>query len=178
MTTSNSPDQLQAGASDLPNVFQPAADRTSHAVFDVRDLAERTGYRTATDWTIPEAFLCLILMAAAADGVVPPEEHMEIRALARRSRVLKSVDSAHLAQLNRVIGDRLKHRPDALREACEALPVDMRPSILAHCADILLADGGLAPAEAEFLNRITSCLGVAEDEAVRIVEALLIKNRY
>ncbi len=168
----------QTGASDVANVFQPASDRDAHMVFDIRDLAERTGYRPATDWTIPEAFLCLILLAAAADGFVPPEEHMEIRALARRSRVLKSVDAAHLAQLNRIVSERLKHRPDGLREACEALPVDMRPSILAHCADVLLADGGLAPAEAAFLNRITNCLGVREDEALRIVEALLIKNRY
>lgn len=178
MTTPKCTAQTQPDVSYVAAVFQPTPEQTARAAFDVRDLAERTGYRAATDWTIPEAFLCLILMAAAADGVVPPEEHLEIRALARRSRVLKSVDAAHLAQLNRTIGDRIKHRPQAMQEASEALAVDMRPSLLAHCADILLADGGLAPAEAEFLNRLTSCLGIAEDQAVRIVEALLIKNRY
>jgi uncharacterized tellurite resistance protein B-like protein len=178
MTIPEQPGFGAAGGVDTINLFEPAADRTAHVAFDVRDLVERTGYRPATDWTIPEAFLCLILLAAAADGFVPPEEHMEIRALARRSRVLKSVDAAHLAQLNRVISERLKHRPDGLREACEALPADMRPAILAHCADVLLADGGLAPAEAEYLNKITSHLGIREEEARRIVEVLFIKNRY
>lgn len=178
MTVSDQFGSAPAGASNPLDVFQPAADRAAEAAFDVRELAARTGYRPATDWTIPEAFLSLILLAAAADGFVPPEEHMEIRALARRSRVLKSVDAAHLAQLNRVVSERLKHRPDGLREACEALPVDMRPSILAHCADVLLADGALAPAEAEFLNHITRHLGLSGDEARRIVEVLLIKNRY
>lgn len=175
---SNEQGESPLGTSDVPSVFAPAADREVHRTFDFRDLAERTGYRPATDWTIPEAFLCLILLAAAADGFVPAEEHLEIRALARRSRVLKTIDAAHLAKLNRVVSDRLKHRPNGLREACEALPTDMRPAILAHCADLLLADGALAPAEAEFLNRITSHLGLHEDEARRIVEVLLIKNRY
>ncbi|SUS03326.1 conserved hypothetical protein [uncultured Defluviicoccus sp.] len=168
----------ETGARDPLPVFEPAADRSVHPTFDVRELAQRTGYRPATDWTIPEAFLCLILLAAAADGFVPPEEHMEIRALARRSRVLKSVDLPHLAQLNRIVSERLKHRPEGLREACEALPADMRPSILAHCADILLADGGLAPAEAEFLNRITAYLGLRDEDARSIVEVLMVKNRY
>lgn len=168
----------EASEGEASAVFHPVVGRAPHAIFDVRELAERTGYRPVTDWTIPEAFLCLILMAAAADGFVPPEEHMEIRALARRSRVLKSIDALHLAQLNHVVSERAKHRPNGLREACEALPADMRPSILAHCADILLADGGLAPAEAEFLNNITAFLGVDEGEARRIVEVLLVKNRY
>lgn len=178
MTVSEQFGPAQSGGSNPLDVFLPAADRAAEAVFDIRDLAERTGYRPATDWTIPEAFLTLILLAAAADGFVPPEEHMEIRALARRSRVLKSVDAAHLAQLNSVVSERLKHRPEGLKEACEALPFDMRPSILAHCADVLLADGALAPAEAEFLNRITRHLGLGADEARRIVEVMLIKNRY
>lgn len=177
--TEPEPNPAQAsGEADALTVFQPAAERTGHGLFDIRELAARTGYRPATDWTIPEAFLCLILMAAAADGFVPPEEHMEIRALARRSRVLKSVDASHLAQLNLVVSERVRRRPEALREACEALPTDMRASILAHCADILLADGGLAPAEADFLNRITHYLGLREDEALRVVEVLLLKNRY
>ncbi len=178
MTAREQPGSERAGEVDLPNLFEPAPDRSPHQAFDIRELVERAGYKPATDWTIPEAFLCLILLAAAADGFVPPEEHMEIRALARRSRVLKAIDASHLAQLNRTVSDRVKHRPEGLREACEALPVDMRPSILAHCADVLLADGGLAPAEAEYLNRITAYLAVSEDEARRIVEVLLVKNRY
>jgi isopentenyldiphosphate isomerase len=53
------------------------------AAFDVRDFAEQTGYRAANASTIQEDFLCFILMAAVADGFVPPDEHMEMRDLAR-----------------------------------------------------------------------------------------------
>ncbi len=57
------------------------------------------------------------------------------------------------------------------------MAVNMQPSVLASRADILLADGGHTPAEADFLNRLTSCLGIAADQARRIPEALVIKNR-
>lgn len=70
------------------------------------------------------------------DGVMPPEEHMNMRALARRSRAVKSVGAVHLVQLNRTIRDRIKHRREVIQEACETLAVDMRPSVLAYCADI------------------------------------------
>ncbi len=53
------------------------------AAFDVRDFAEQTGYRAANASAIQEAFLFFILMAAVANGVVPPDEHMEMRDLAR-----------------------------------------------------------------------------------------------
>ena len=158
------------------NVLQPTPEYPVRAAFDVRDLAEQTGSRAASDSTNQQAFLCFILMDGAADGVVPPEEHVEVRALTRWSRVLKSVGAAHLTQLNRTIRDGIKPRPHLMQEACEALAVNMRPSGLASCADILLADGGLAPAEAEFLDRLASCLGIAKDQAVRIAEAPLIKN--
>ena len=99
-------------------------------------------------------------------------------ALTRRSRVLKSVDARQLAQANAVATERTRNRPDGLREACEALPEDMRLSVFAHCVDIVLADGALLPAEADFLNRITAYFDLAELDARRVMEAILIKNRY
>ena len=79
----------------------------------------------ASDWTIPEAFLCLILSAAFADGRMAEQEQEEIRDLARRSRTLKNLDQNELAQVNRVVLKRRADRPDWMSEACEALPKDI-----------------------------------------------------
>ena len=67
---------------------------------------------------------------------------------------------------------------DGLREACESLPPDMRLPLFAHCVDIVLADGRLLPIEVEFLDRIMSFLGVDPAEGKRVMEVLLIKNRF
>ncbi|MEL6754189.1 MAG: tellurite resistance TerB family protein [Pseudomonadota bacterium] len=131
-----------------------------------------------SDWTIPEAFLCLILSAAFADGEVSAEEQEEIRAIAHRSRTLKSMDANELAEANRIVLQRRKDRPDWLGEACEALPREMHLSVFAHCLDITLADGALVPAEAAFLEQLVAVLGILPGDAELITKVLTMKNRY
>lgn len=130
------------------------------------------------DWSIPEAFLCLILSAAFADGRIAEQEQEEIRALSRRSRTLKNLDQNELAQVNRVVLKRRADRPDWLAEACEALPKDMHLAVFAHCLDIALADGVLVPAEAEFLEKLIGLLTITEEEAKLITKVISLKNRF
>jgi uncharacterized tellurite resistance protein B-like protein len=73
---------------------------------------------------------------------------------------------------------RLKDRANGLQEACESLPMDMRLPVFAHCVDIVLADGALLAIEAEFLNKITSFMALEAGDAKRILEVLLVKNRF
>ncbi|MCA8892730.1 MAG: tellurite resistance TerB family protein [Hyphomonas sp.] len=130
------------------------------------------------DWSIPEAFLCLILSSAFADGRIAEQEQEEIRALSRRSRTLKNLDQNELAQVNRVVLKRRADRPDWLAEACEALPKDMHLAVFAHCLDITLADGVLVPAEAEFLEKLIGLLTITEEEAKLITKVISLKNRF
>jgi uncharacterized tellurite resistance protein B-like protein len=130
------------------------------------------------DWSIPEAFLCLILSAAFADGRIAEQEQEEIRALSRRSRTLKNLDQNELAQVNRIVLKRRADRPDWLAEACEALPKDMHLAVFAHCLDIALADGVLVPAEAEFLEKLIGLLTITEEEAKLITKVISLKNRF
>ena len=131
-----------------------------------------------SDWTIPEAFICLLLSAAFADGEVSAEEQEEIRAIAHRSRTLKNMDQNQLAEANRVVLQRRKDRPDWLSEACEALPREMHLSIFAHCLDITMADGALVPAEAAYLEQLVSVLGIVPGDAELITKVISMKNRY
>ena len=130
------------------------------------------------DWSIPEAFLCLILSSAFADGRIAEQEQEEIRALSRRSLTLKNLDQNELAQVNRVVLKRRADRPDWLAEACEALPKDMHLAVFAHCLDITLADGVLVPAEAEFLEKLIGLLTITEEEAKLITKVISLKNRF
>ena len=130
------------------------------------------------DWSIPEAFLCLILSAAFADGRIAEQEQEEIRALSHRSRTLKNLDQNELAQVNRIVLKRRADRPDWLAEACEALPKDMHLAVFAHCLDIALADGVLVPSEAEFLEKLIGLLTITEEEAKLITKVISLKNRF
>jgi uncharacterized tellurite resistance protein B-like protein len=164
---------------DVLNIFQAAPEPApAKSAFDLNTLTEQFKTTRATDWSIPEAFLCLLLSAAAADGNVAQEEQVEIQALARRSRALKTVSASQLAAANATVTQRLKDRPNGLQEACESLPMDMRLPVFAHCVDIVLADGALLAIEAEFLNKMMAYLGLDANDGKRILEVLLVKNRF
>jgi uncharacterized tellurite resistance protein B-like protein len=159
------------------SLFQapPEDSRTDR---ELERLKQQFRQNRATDWSVPEAFLCLLVSAAMADGNLAAEEQMEIHALARRSRALKSVSPNLLATTNASVNKRLATRPNALREACDTLPTDMRLPVFAHCVDIVLADGALLPVEADFLNRIMGFLAIDEADGMRIMQVMLAKNLY
>jgi uncharacterized tellurite resistance protein B-like protein len=166
-------------ASPIINIFQaPAAAPPPPSNFDLGKLAADFGKSRNTDWTVGEAFLCLLLCAVSADGIFSREEQEEVAALLLRSRVLRAMNQNQLAQANAVIQKRLAERKNGLDEACAALPADMRLSVFGHCVDLILADGNLVQLEADFLNRITGLLELKPDEARQIMEVLLIKNRF
>ena len=161
---------------DNASIFHPHVSEKKPP-YSLRALAaEFPGQHT--DWTIPEAFLCLILSMAFADGNVSPEEQEEIRAVAHRSRTLKGMSANDLAAANQAILERRDNRPNWLDEACSALPADMHISVFALCLDIALADSVLLPAEADFLQELLSRLRISEQEAQVLIKVISAKNRF
>jgi uncharacterized tellurite resistance protein B-like protein len=168
---------MSADISPVINIFQAPPERPA-SNFNLEKLAAEFSKNRNSDWTVAEAFLCLLLCAVSVDGVFAREEQEEVKALLMRSRALKTLNQKQLAHANAVIQKRLADRKNGLEEACGALPSDMRLPVFAHCVDIILSDGNLVPVEADFLNRITAMLDLQAEEAKRVMEILLIKNRF
>jgi len=131
-----------------------------------------------TRWTFVEAILGLLLLAAAAKGTTTPESEIEIQALARTSRLLKTLTPAQLAAINTKVSRDIKGTNADLKELCETVPPDMRLTVLAQCAGIILADGDLMAPEANFLNRITEFFRLNIEDAKRVMEVMLVKHKY
>lgn len=160
----------------MNNIFKSMVAQEK-SEFDLGQLADRLR-RQNTGWTIPEAFVGILISAAMADGGMGVEERETILHLASRSRALKAISGAELSRINEVANERFSTRPDALQEACDTLPVDMALSVFAHCVDILLSDGNLAPSEAQFLETLVERLALDPEKANQITEALFIKAQY
>jgi tellurite resistance protein len=158
------------------NVFQSVAVEKK-SPFDVNKLADKFRYRN-TGWTIPEAYLGVLVSAAMADGSFNVEEQQTIMTLARRSRSLAALSPADLSAANDVVNERLHNRPNALKEACETLPADMCLPVFAHCVDIILSDGELMTQEAKFLDDLMPLLSIDADSGRRVMEVLLLKAQY
>lgn len=147
------------------------------AAFSLKDLI--TEFPAGqTDWSIPEAYLCLVLSAALADGRVVEQEAEELKSLSHRSRILKSMDANELAALNQLVVKRRNDRPDWLGEACRTLPKDMHLPVFAHCLDLCLSDGALVQAEADFLEALIDGFSISAEDARQVTSVLSMKNRY
>jgi tellurite resistance protein len=136
-------------------------------------------YRKAkqTDWTIPQAFVCLLVAAAMVDEKLTAEEQSEIEALFKRSRTLKLIQK-DLMMAKQVAVSRLKDRPNAVQEACETLPDDMRVPVFAHCLDIILSDGDFVEKEKEFLKKVVGFFGLDPVKVQDVTKVLFLKNQY
>jgi len=167
------------GGSDKPgavNVFQSFAVEEKSR-FDLEKLSDKFRHRN-TGWTIPEAFLCLLISAAMADGNLNANEAQTIQMLAGRSRALSALSPGDLAAANQAVNERMSNRPNALEEACATLPADMCLPVFAHCVDIILSDGELLSTEAQWLQSLIPLLDLNADEARRVMEVLLLKGTY
>ncbi|MEN0063488.1 MAG: tellurite resistance TerB family protein [Myxococcota bacterium] len=145
--------------------------------FDVEKLAQGFARRN-TGWSIPEAYLGLVVATAMADGVYHREEQEEVLKLGRRSRVLAEMSIEQLAATNDIVNERFKTHPNALREACETLPDEMRLAVFGHCVEIALADGELHKSEAIFLENLVSIMALDPREAEQVAEVFILTAKY
>ncbi len=160
----------------------PASIFSTAAAYDPFNLDNINNNRRYKDlgWTIPEAYLALLFLAADADGQFNPEEMEEIKTTARRAPALRA-----LIQRNEIAGHEQSalrkiatNKQAALDEACATLPSDMCLSVFAHCVDLMLADGDFSKVEQEWVEALYPKLDIPESHARRIVEVLLLKGRY
>lgn len=158
------------------SIFSTAA---AYTPFNIEKLADRFRYRDL-GWTIPEAYLAILFLAADADGQFKQEEREEIEITARRSPALRALllnnelGPHEQSALNKIAQD----KQAALNEACLTLPEDMCLSVFAHCVDLMLADGDFSKSEQEWIEALYPKLAISEEYARRIVEVLLLKGRY
>lgn len=170
---------LGSSTKDRPvNVYQQftVAEKSP---FDLDKLADRFRYRD-TGWTIPEAFLGILILAGMADGTLDKIEVEAIRQIAMRSRAISSLPPEEQARTNNAVNEKIANMSaeQVLKEACSTLPADMCLPVFAHCVDIILSDGQLLDTEGQFLHKLAEMLDIDPNSGRRVMEVLLLKAQY
>lgn len=158
------------------SIFSTAA---AYDPFNIDKLKDTHRYRDL-GWTIPEAYLALLFLAADADGQFNPEERTEIQTTARRAPALRALMQRNelASHEQSALAKIAQNKQAALDEACTTLPSDMCLSVFAHCVDLMLADGDFSKPEQDWVEALYPKLDIPESHARRIVEVLLLKGRY
>lgn len=134
--------------------------------------------QTINDWSIAEAYMCLLLEAIFADDKVDPNEKQYLHALVKRAKTFSGLSDHELSRLNMTVMERRTERPDCVAEACRALPVSMHKTIFAHALDIVLSDGELHPKERDYLDELMTKMDLTQETARNIMQVIFDKNKF
>lgn len=122
-----------------------------------------------------EAIMAVLFMARTSDGRVPVREDESFLSKIKRSRTLRPLGERGLIALESSVANRLSKI--SLQEACGAVPLELRAPLFAHAFDLLLADGELNEAEADFTNALILALGLNRTDVERIADVIALKNQ-
>jgi tellurite resistance protein len=126
-----------------------------------------------------EAFAAVSLVSVAADGVITEEEARGLFVQLYRMKMFSGYsDNQMSSMLNKLINIIKKQGLEALViMSKESLPENLKDTAFAVATDLALADGEIAEEEKKLLTKIQQSLGIPEEEAVKIIEVMMIKNR-
>lgn len=129
--------------------------------------------------TKEEAFAAVSLASIAADGVITEEEARGLFGVLFRTKMFAGFNDKEMsAILNKLINIIKRQGLEALvMLSKESLPEGLRVTAFAVATDLAFADGDVAEEEKKILTKIQQTLGVPEDEAVKIIEVMMIKNK-
>jgi len=127
----------------------------------------------------PEGFAGVAFCAVAADGVLTEEEQLGLVTTMSRMKLYQGMSQR---QIGAVFEKLIKvARSDGvevlLQRSAEALPPELRETAFAVAADLVMADGHIASAERQFLEKIQKSLGIVDTDALKIVEVIQVKNK-
>jgi hypothetical protein len=135
-------------------------------------------------WSKEEAFLCLLLAAALADGNAHADEIEEIEALFHRLNVFEKQGRDKVAEMRRKVQSKLMPeegkpmKAETWKSAAKTLTKNnLGPTAFANAADIVFADRVVESEEVEFLRQLIAELNV-EAHANDIIRIIKLKNHH
>jgi uncharacterized membrane protein YebE (DUF533 family) len=125
-----------------------------------------------------EAFVCLLVASARADGTVSPHEANQIEQAIAPMRLFHEVGYQARLEIFANAAERVRNEgvTDAARAAAQAIPNELRCTAFAVAVDLMLSDRWLTAGERRFVDQLRDSLEIDREMAVRVVEVLAIKN--
>ncbi|MCC7179481.1 MAG: tellurite resistance TerB family protein [Acidobacteria bacterium] len=135
--------------------------------------------RTKKTLGLDEALIALFIGAMQANAHASREELARAHHLIWSARRFRRKSGDTVGRIIEEMKQRLEDEDAAalMRASARAVPARLRPSAFALVADLLLADGKIEATERRFLHRLAADLQLRPEEATRVMEAMLVKNR-
>jgi tellurite resistance protein len=125
-----------------------------------------------------EAFVCLLIASARADGSISPHEANQIEHVVAAMKLFRgsSHETRHGIFTN--AGERIEQEgiEAVVRAAAAVIPKELGATAFAIAVDLMLSDGRLTANEQRFADQLRGLLNVDQGTAAKVVDVLTIKN--
>lgn len=140
-----------------------------------------TGGRRQTQTTLgpAEGFAAIALIAVAADGYMTDSEAQVISSTLSRMQLFRSYPGDVMRRMiDKLLGILQRDGIEVLFNAALAtLPNELKDTVFAVATDIVLADGEVTEEEEKLLNDLYRALEISEENAIKIIDVMMIKNK-
>lgn len=135
--------------------------------------------RSSRTLGLDEALIALFIAAMHANDHASREELARAQHLIWSARRFRRKSGETVGQIIAAMKRRVEEEDAAalMSASAAAIPARLRPSAFALVADLLLADAKIEPRERRFLQRLAADLRLQPEEAARVIDVMLIKNR-
>jgi hypothetical protein len=129
--------------------------------------------------TLPEAYAAVLVAAISADGRFGVEEADRLNHVLSTSPLFRgAVQAGDVTVVERALNLLTERGVVPVLDACgSVIPLQVRPTVFAVAADLVLADARIDGREKVFVDQLQVALDIDDATALKIVEVLLIKNR-
>ena len=162
------------GAGAVINLFEIAETTIASSEKQASAMLSRRG----EEWTVGEACMFLLVSASLQTDMDMWQEVSSVHLIVSRSRSLRMLGSEALSRMDSALWDRVKQRGNALPDACQALPAEMRLPLFGQCVEIVLEDGDLNRTKVEYLNELALLLKLNQQDAQRMFQMLSLKRQF
>lgn len=129
--------------------------------------------------TAAESFAAVALVAIAADGYLSDQEGRDMTAMLARMRLFQGYSSDGMHRIfDKLLAILKREGPiDLVNLAKVSLPEELRETAFAIATDLVLSDGTVTAQEQAFLDDLYRILEISEEQALKIVQVMTVKNR-
>jgi len=126
-----------------------------------------------------EGYAGVLLCASACDGHIADEEAQGINLILGRTRLYQRLTQQQFgSMMDRLVGELKRGGPEKLlNKSYPAVPPELRETVFANAADIVLADGVVEQEEREFIDDLQGKLEIDAKRAKAIIQVMVYKNQ-
>lgn len=124
-----------------------------------------------------EAFFATVFACMAVDGEISQEEQVELMGILSKKQIFRNTNIRSMVEKTVKLFQQVGGSMPLIEIAAPKISDNLKLTLFATCADLVLADGVVNQAEKNLMESLQKLLSVDAANAEKVIEVIIIKNK-